>query len=45
MTTLAPDWTPRANPGEDYERYLVPAFFRAFAEALVPLATHVLLAR
>ena len=38
MTTTAPDWTPRANPAEDYERYLVPAFFHAFAGELVSLA-------
>ena len=38
MATTTADWTPRANPGEDYERYLVPAFFHAFAEALVALA-------
>lgn len=39
MTATPTDWTPRQNPGEDYERYLVPAFFAAFAEALVALAT------
>ena len=38
MTTTTADWTPRANPSEDYERYLVPAFFHAFADALVTLA-------
>ena len=38
MTTMAATWTPRANRAEDYERYLVPAYFRAFAEELTRLA-------
>lgn len=38
MTTMAADWTPRANRAEDYERYLVTAYFGAFAEALAAFA-------
>ncbi len=38
MPTTAATWTPRANRAEDYERYLVPAYFGPFAEALVALA-------
>ena len=38
MGTTAADWAPRANRAEDYERYLVPAYFRPFAEALARLA-------
>ena len=37
MTTTAADWTPRANRSEDYKRYLVPAYFHAFAEELTRL--------
>ena len=37
MATTAADWTPRANRAEDYERYLVPAYFAPFAEALTRL--------
>lgn len=32
------DWTPRTNPSEDYERWLVPVLFRPFAEEMVALA-------
>jgi len=38
MLTAAADWTARANRAEDYERYLVPAYFGPFAEALVAFA-------
>ena len=38
MATMPTDWTPRANRAEDYERYLVSAYFRAFAEELTRLA-------
>ena len=38
MITPEAGWTPRANRAEDYERYLVPAYFRPFAGALVTLA-------
>jgi ubiquinone/menaquinone biosynthesis C-methylase UbiE len=38
MTTTTANWTPRENPALDYERYLVPAFFAAFAEELTRLA-------
>ena len=37
MLTMAADWTPRANRAEDYERYLIPAYFSAFAEELTRL--------
>jgi SAM-dependent methyltransferase len=37
MGTTAADWTPRANRAEDYERYLIPAYFGAFAEGLTRL--------
>jgi ubiquinone/menaquinone biosynthesis C-methylase UbiE len=38
VTTATDTWTPRANPSEDYERYIIPAYFRQFAERLVTLA-------
>lgn len=38
MATTINDWTPRPNRAEDYERYLVPAYFGPFAEALTVLA-------
>lgn len=37
VTETGPNWTPRANQARDYERYLVPAYFRPFAEELTAL--------